>query len=71
MASARPDSASRTREGLERLFEWFGEVDAPQIDGTLYREMCRGIVGDADLLDMASRAPATQPPPNLLFAAVH
>ena len=53
MASARPDSASRTREGLERLFEWFGEVDAPQIDGTLYREMWRGIVGDADLLDMA------------------
>jgi hypothetical protein len=45
MASARPDSASRTREGLERLFAWFGEVDAPQIDGTLYREMCRGFLG--------------------------
>ncbi len=56
---------------LARFFHWFGEVECPQLEAHLYRALCRGIREDADLLAMAALAPATQPPPNLLFAAVH
>jgi hypothetical protein len=63
--------ASRRLEDLARIFTWFGDVECPQVDGVLYRALCRGIAGDDALLAIAARAPASQPPPNLLFAAVH
>jgi hypothetical protein len=53
------------------IFEFFGEVECPQLDAWLYQGLCRGIAKDAELLDMAARAPATQPPPNLIFGGVH
>jgi hypothetical protein len=62
---------SRTREALADFFEYWGRFEYPQIDAHLYRALCPDIARDADLLAMAARAPATQPPPNLLFAAVH
>jgi hypothetical protein len=69
--TTRPDWAERGSEELARIFHWFGEVECPQLDAHLYRTLCRGVVGDPDLLAMAACAPVTQPPPNLLFAAVH
>jgi hypothetical protein len=70
-ASGGPDFARRDAEELARIFRWFGEVECPQLDAHLYRALCRGIADDPDLLALAACAPATQPPPNLLFAAVH
>jgi len=37
----------------------------------LYARLSERIVDDPELLELASRAPVGQPPPNLLFAAVH
>ena len=31
-----PDYTSRTQEGLARLFDYFGRVEAPQLDAVLY-----------------------------------
>lgn len=67
----RPDYGSRTPENLSKLFDYWGRCEAPQIEGWLYEELCRGVARDPELLLMAARAPVTQPPPNLLFAAVH
>ena len=67
----RPDPRDRSAAGLARIFSHFGEVECPQIEGFLYQALCRGVARDPELLAIASAAPATQPPPNLLFAAVH
>jgi hypothetical protein len=67
----RPDYPSRSPEGLARIFEFFGEVECPQLDARIYAALCREIRRDEDLLAMAAHAPTTQPPPNLLFGAVH
>jgi len=66
-----PDFSSRELPDLAHIFEFFGEVECPPLDAHLYQALCRGIARDEDLLALASRARATQPPPNLLFAAVH
>jgi len=65
------DLRSRSREGLISYFTHFGEVDCPEIGGEIYRELCRVVCRDPDLLDIAAQAPPNQPAPNLLFAAVH
>jgi len=65
------DYAARDEAGLVRIFEFFGEVECPPLDAHLYQSLCRGVVEDEVLLEMASHAPPNQPPPNLLFAAVH
>ena len=66
-----PDYASRTPEGLARLFDYFGRVEAPQLDAVLYQELCCRIAADAELLELAARAPVTQPAVNLLLAGAH
>jgi len=66
-----PPQGGRSREELARIFTWFGEVECPAVGGWLYRALCRRIAGDEALLALAARAPASQPPPNLLFAAAH
>ena len=71
MTASDLDFSQRGTEELAETFRWFGEIECPQIGGHVYRAACRGILGDADLLAIAARAPVTQPPPNLLFAAVH
>lgn len=68
---AGPDFSSREPAELSRIFEYFGERECPQLDAHLYQALCRGIVADGDLLALAAHAPPTQPPPNLLFGAVH
>ena len=67
----RIDHRLRTPGGLARIFELFGEVECPQVDGHLYRALCREIPKDDDLLGIAALAPSHHPPPNLLFGAVH
>ncbi len=66
-----PDIESRSREGLSAYFVHFGEIECPQIEGEIYRELCRVVCSETDLLDMAAQTPPNQPAPNLLFAAVH
>jgi hypothetical protein len=66
-----PDHVRRDAGELARVFQWFGEGECPQLNAHLYRALCRGIAGDAELLAIAGRARANQPPPNLLFGAVH
>ena len=66
-----PDYTSRTPEGLAHLFDYFGRVEAPQLDAVLYQELCCSIAADPDLLELASGAPVTQPAVNLLLAGVH
>ena len=65
------DRFSRSHEDLSANFAHFGEVECPPLDGSIYQQLCRGITSDRELLDLAAKAPSTQPPPNLLFAAVH
>ena len=65
------DRFSRRHEDLVANFSHFGEVHCPQVEGWIYQMLCKGVKGDKTLLEIAARAPATQPPPNLLFAAVH
>ncbi len=49
-------------DGITR-FRWFGSP--------LYAELCRSIVEDAELLQLAGEAPQGQPFTHLLFAVVH
>jgi hypothetical protein len=67
----RPDYPSRDLADLAYQFDYFGEQECTQLDAHLYRALCRGIREDRELLAIAAHAPANQPPPNLLFAAVH
>jgi len=65
------DWGDRSPEALARVFEHFGAFEAPQIDGDLYAELCPGVARDRELLALAGLAQETQPPPNMLFGAVH
>jgi hypothetical protein len=42
-----------------------------RVGSKLYAELSRRILDDPELLQLAARAPVGQPPPNLLFGAVH
>lgn len=64
------DYRSRTLPGVARIFEYFA-ADARQVGGDLYTELSSRIAHDPELLALAAIAPPTQPPPNLLFGAVH
>lgn len=55
---------------LAQRFHRFAERECAGIS-PLYAALARQVAGDAFLLDLASRAGPGQPPPNMLFAAVH
>jgi len=61
----------RSPEGVARIFRYFGRIEAPQLESPLYEELCAGVAEDPELLAIAAQTPSSQPPPNLLFAAVH
>ena len=42
-----------------------------RVGSQLYARLSAGVLEDPELLALAATAPAGQPPPNLLFAAVH
>jgi hypothetical protein len=64
------DSHSREPDNVARHFRHFGEVEAPKMDSRVYADYCAGVAEDPALLELACRAMSTQPPPNVLFAAV-
>lgn len=55
---------------LAKRFEQFGAKECAE-ESPLYARLSAAVARDPELLDLASKAPAGQPPPNLLFAAVH
>lgn len=56
----------RRREEVAKAFGYFGRSES-----LLYAELAAEVAEDDDLLDLAGLAAPGQPPPNLLFAAVH
>jgi hypothetical protein len=54
------------RVGAAASFELFARVNSP-----LYAGLSARILDDPELLGLAAEAPVGQPPPNLLFGAVH
>jgi hypothetical protein len=55
---------------LTDTFDRFGRFECAGWS-PLYERLSALVAGDEDLLDLASRAQERQPPPNLLFGAVH
>ena len=64
----RTPAESRAR--LQRIFTRYADVEVPQ-RSPLYEVICRGVVDDPEMLDLAAEARPGQPVPNLLLAAVH
>ncbi len=71
MTRERPVHGDRSPENLALVFRDFGEFEAPQLEAHLYEALCAAIAEDPELLAVAAPVPASQPPPNLLFGAVH
>lgn len=55
---------------LARVFRYFGEVECPKLDSPVYQAYSLGVANDPELLALAARVQATQPSPNVLYAAV-
>lgn len=64
------DVVARDAASLAKLFRYFGEVETPRLDARVYTDYCLGIAEDPFLLDVAAETMPSQPPPNVLFAAV-
>jgi hypothetical protein len=64
------DYTSREPEDLAEMFNFWGRVDAPSVEGKLYSELAFEIARDPELLALAAERQGNQPPPNMLFAAV-
>lgn len=60
----------RMSERLAKVFHRFAERECRGVS-PLYQALARGVAADPWLLALAARARAGQPPPNMLFAAVH
>jgi hypothetical protein len=61
----------RELENLAKVFRYFGEIETPRLDSAVYTAISLGVAEDPELLELASHAMTGQPPPNVLFAAVH
>jgi len=59
------------RDRLVLLFRRWSEIEAAANQSPLYRVLGHAVAEDPDLLDLANEAREGQPPPNILFAAVH
>jgi hypothetical protein len=68
MAVHPPNQATLAK--LSKRFQHFAEIEC-RGSSLLYEQLALGIAADEELLRLAARIPAGQPPPNLLFAAVH
>ncbi len=64
------DTYSRDPEDVARVFRYFAEVETPRLGSRVYTDYCAGVAEDAALLELACRTMPSQPPPNVLFAAV-
>lgn len=54
---------------LAEWFEWF--ADWARGTSPLYERLARRVIDDEPIRDLVARVPEGQPPPHLLFAAVH
>jgi len=61
---------SRDPEDVAQVFRYFAEVETPRLGSRVYTDYCAGVADDPDLLALACRTMPSQPPPNVLFAAV-
>ena len=59
------------RQRLVTLFRHWGDVEATANLSPLYAVFGHAVAEDGELLDLADEALEGQPPPNVLFAAVH
>ena len=66
-----PDMRDREIENLAKVFRYFGEIETPRLDSAVYTAIALGVAEDPEILELASHAMTGQPPPNVLFAAVH
>lgn len=64
------DVHSRDPDSLAKLFRYFGEVETPRLDSKIYTDYSLGVAEDPFLLGLAAKVMPSQPPPNVLFAAV-
>lgn len=64
------DTYSRDPDDVAQVFRYFAEVETPRLGSRVYTEYCAGVAEDPALLDLACRTIPSQPPPNVLFAAV-
>lgn len=64
------DAHSRETDNVARHFRYFGEVEAPKLGSRVYADYCAGVAEDPALLALACSVMPSQPPPNVLFAAV-
>lgn len=67
---ALPDIRSRESDQLARYFRYFGEVECPRMQASVYQAYSLGIATDPDLLSLVAEVDPGQPAPNVLFAAV-
>ena len=67
----RPVRGDRSPGNLALVFRDFGKLEAPQVGARLYEALSPRVAEDAELLELVAAVPASQPPPNLLFGAVH
>lgn len=66
-----PDMRGRELENLAKVFRYFGEIETPRLDSAVYTAVSLGVAEDPELMELAAHAMSDQPPPNVLFAAVH
>ena len=59
------------RQRLVALFRNWSDIEAVANLSPLYQLLGNAVAADEELLDLAAEALPGQPPPNVLFAAVH
>ena len=64
------DTQSREPEDVARLFRYYAEFETPRLHSRVYTDYCAGVAEDEALLELVCRTMPSQPPPNVLFAAV-
>ena len=65
-----PNPHPTSRDQLAERFRLFATTEVEETS-PLYHRLALAVANDADLLTLAATARAGQPPPNMLFAAVH
>jgi hypothetical protein len=65
-----PDSRARDKEGLAKIFRYFGEIETPRLQSAVYTAYSLGIAEDEELLALAAQIDPRQPAPNVFYAAV-
>jgi len=64
------DPNARDAASLAATFRYFGEVETPKMDSRVYTDFSLGVAEDPELLALAAEVMPSQPPPNVLYAAV-